>query len=80
METQKTIEAYQPLFEYMYDEHNRIMLQEDMDEIIRLSQKVVKNYSSDLNWFQRMPLHFKLIYHLIGGVVIGIMISQLFIC
>jgi len=44
METQKHIEAYQELFDLMAKEHDLILLQSEMDEIILASQNVVKKY------------------------------------
>lgn len=44
METQKHIEAYQELFDLMANEHNLILLQSEMDDIIKASQNVVKKY------------------------------------
>ena len=26
------------------------------------------------NWFQRMPLHWRFIYYLIGGIIIGLLL------
>lgn len=34
---------YQPLFNLMSDEHNRILLESDMDEIILVVEKMLKN-------------------------------------
>jgi len=45
MENQKHIEAYQDLFNYLHDEHDLILLQSEMDEIIDLSIKTVKKYN-----------------------------------
>ena len=45
METQKHIEAYQELFNYFHIEHNLILTQSEMDEIIRLSKKTVEKYN-----------------------------------
>ena len=45
MENQKHIEAYQDLFEYLHDEHDLILLQSEMDEIIDLSAKAVLKYN-----------------------------------
>jgi hypothetical protein len=44
METQKHIVAYQELFDLMANEHDLILLQSEMDEIIIASQNVVKKY------------------------------------
>ena len=48
MQTQEQIEAYQPLFSHLVNEHGLVLLQSEMDEIIRLSQKVVKDYDKNL--------------------------------
>ena len=45
MENQKHIEAYQDLFNYLHDEHDLILLQSEMDEIIDLSIKAVAKYN-----------------------------------
>jgi len=45
MENQNHIEAYQDLFEYLHDEHDLILLQSEMDEIIDLSAKAVLKYN-----------------------------------
>jgi len=39
------MEAYQGLFDLMRNEHNLILLQSEMDEIIRASRNVVKEYN-----------------------------------
>lgn len=44
MENQKHIEAYQDLFNCLYN-HGLILLQSEMDEIIDLSQKAVEKYN-----------------------------------
>ena len=43
---QKLSEAYQPLFDLMHSEHGLILLESELDEIIRTSQKVVSAYNS----------------------------------
>lgn len=45
MENQKHIEAYQDLFDYLHDEHDLILLQSEMDEIIELSANAVRKYN-----------------------------------
>jgi hypothetical protein len=45
METHKHIEAYQELFDHMINEHGLTLLQSELDEIIRLSQKTVERYN-----------------------------------
>lgn len=49
METQEHMEAYQELFSHMANEHGLTLLQSEMDEIIRLSKKVVIKYDSVSN-------------------------------
>ena len=40
MENQQTIEAYQELFDHMKSEHDLILTQPEMDEIIRISNEI----------------------------------------
>jgi len=44
MENQKHIEAYQGLFNYLH-EHGLILVQSEMDQIIKLSEKVKLKYN-----------------------------------
>jgi acyl-CoA reductase-like NAD-dependent aldehyde dehydrogenase len=40
---QEIAEAYQPLFDLMSNEHGKTLLQSEMDDIIRASNKVQEN-------------------------------------
>lgn len=42
-------------------------------------EKIRKNKLESQNWFERKPLTFKLLYHFIGGVLVGILFSVLFL-
>ncbi len=44
---QSGIDAYQELFTHMADEYGLILLQSEMDEIIRLSKGVVSKWDDD---------------------------------
>jgi len=39
-----------------------------------IDQPVVKSS----NWFERLPLHWKLIYYLVGGIIIGLLLPYCF--
>lgn len=41
----ETAALYQQLFDLLHDEHGMILLESEMDEIIRASLKVVENFS-----------------------------------
>jgi len=45
METQKHIDAYQELFDYMYDTYGVILLKSEMDYLIKVCNKTVENYN-----------------------------------
>ena len=45
METHEHIMAYYPLFEHMQNEHGLTLLESELQEIIRLSDKVKQNYN-----------------------------------
>ena len=47
--------------------------------VASLIEKLLKNNGvlidvTKRNWFERMPLWFKLLYYIIGGVLIGLML------
>jgi hypothetical protein len=46
MEDQKQIEAYNELFKHMNEIHGLILLQSEMDDIIKICVKTVEKYDS----------------------------------
>jgi hypothetical protein len=46
MTQQEKAICYAPLFDLIYKEHNRLLTCSEMDEIIRVSLKVVENLNS----------------------------------
>ena len=46
MNDQQIAEIYQPLFNHMTDEHGIILTVTEMDEIIKLAQKVTEQYNN----------------------------------
>lgn len=67
MENQKHIEAYQDLFEYLRDEHDLILLQSEMDEIIDLSAKAVRKYNEASVGSQQPDTESKCNKHIVSG-------------
>lgn len=49
MMTQKQIESYFKLFDHMLNEYNLVLSESQMDEIIRLSGEVVKDFDINCN-------------------------------
>ena len=41
------------------------------DELKNLVKKLTIPVVTKRNWFEKLPLHWKLAYHLIGGIIIG---------
>ena len=31
----------------------------------------------ELNWFEKLPIHWKYIYYLVGGIIIGVMLHYI---
>lgn len=46
MTDQQIAEIYQPLSDHMQDEHGIILIVSEMDEIIKLAQKVTEQYNN----------------------------------
>ncbi len=57
-----------------------IMPEETEEYIVNFYTDVLHNHYKNeyfgerLNWFQRMPLHWRYIYYMVGGVIIGSMV------
>ena len=68
-------DLYQDFFNFLSQEHNLTCTIEEMDEIIHEAQAFVKKFDianvSKRNWFEKLPLHWRYIYYMVGGIVIG---------
>lgn len=43
------------------------------------NDKNSKPYNDTGNWFERIPLHWKLLYHWIGGIAFGVILAYIWI-
>ena len=50
----------------------------DRNKICDLVEKQVKNLTIPVvakrNWFERLPLHWRLLYYFIGGIITGLLL------
>lgn len=57
----------------------KIIKQEYKEELKHLSESECLNISdaTKRNWFQKMPLHWRYIYYMLGGIVIGLLLHYI---
>jgi hypothetical protein len=67
MSADEILRKYEDGNEYHLHESDRKWVIEAMEEYAALRQPPV----SKCNWFEQLPLHWRYIYYMVGGILIG---------
>lgn len=69
---EQEIEAFKWMTKKGYDRK----ASKDISQILvkYLNEQLILHGVTKRNWFQRMPLHWRFIYYLIGGIIIGLLL------
>ena len=60
------------------ESHTKSQGEPDIDYVFWLEDELIKQLNiarvTNSNWFQRLPLHWRFAYYLIGGIGIGLLL------